>query len=273
MKEKVSLILEGGAMRGAFTKGVLDGFKQKKISFSYVVGVSAGAITGFEFVSGIDFDVNKLFFEFTKNFAALKSSAQPVDLVEFTKNIFEIPKFKKLDDVKFEISATSLLDGTVKYFDYNKSKDMLDAISKILASSSLPEMAKSVIIDKIPYYDGGMYNTNPIERAIDLGYEKFVVVLTRNRGYRRKNAKISDLVKNSLKDFPKFLETMSLEEKRYNDSLDLIDKLEKEKKAIVFAPVNELKFNTFTTDFKEVEMLYKEGLELSLKAEEKLKKF
>lgn len=273
MKTKVSLILEGGAMRGAFTKGVLDGFKAKGIFFPYVVGVSAGAITGFEFVSGIDFDVNKLFFEFSKNFSSLKSSSEPIDLIKFTENIFEIPKFKKLEDVKFEISVTSLLDGSVKYFDYNESKDMKDAVSKILASSSLPEMAKSVVIDNVPYYDGGMYNTNPIERAIELGYEKFVVILTRNRGYRRKNAKISDLVKNSLKDFPKFLETMSMEEKRYNKSLDLIDKLEKEKKAIVFAPVNELKFNTFTTNFKDVETLYKEGFELSLRKEEILKNF
>lgn len=264
MNDKVALILEGGAMRGAFTKGVLDLFKKEKINFPYIVGVSAGAITGFEFVTGIDFDINKLFFEFSKNMAILKSSSSPIDLVNFVESIFDFPKFQKIK-TKFEISATSLIDGKVKYFDFNESKDIKDAICKVLASSSLPEMAKSVIIDGIPYYDGGMYNTNPIERAIELGYEKFVVILTRNRGYRRKNSQLSDFVKENFKDFPKFLETMSLEEKRYNESLDLIDKLEKEKKAVVFSPIDKLNFNMFTTNFNDVKKLYQEGYEDSLK--------
>ena len=64
MNNKVALVIEGGAMRGAFLKGVLDCFKENEIKFPYIVGVSAGAITGFEFFSGIEFDVNKLFQEF-----------------------------------------------------------------------------------------------------------------------------------------------------------------------------------------------------------------
>ena len=64
MNNKVALVIEGGAMRGAFLKGVLDCFKENGIKFPYIVGVSAGAITGFEFFSGIEFDVNKLFQEF-----------------------------------------------------------------------------------------------------------------------------------------------------------------------------------------------------------------
>ena len=60
MNNKVALVIEGGAMRGAFLKGVLDCFKENGIKFPYIVGVSAGAITGFEFFSGIEFDVNKL---------------------------------------------------------------------------------------------------------------------------------------------------------------------------------------------------------------------
>lgn len=272
MQDKVALILEGGAMRGAFSKGVLDCFRKEKIEFSYVVGVSAGAITGFEFVTKIDFDINKLFFEFSKNISILRSSASEIDLVKFVESIFKFPPLKKLEKTKFEIVATSLVDGSVKYFDFNESKNIYDVVKKVMASSSLPEMAKSVIIDNIPYYDGGMYNTNPIQRAIDLGYEKFVVVLTRNRGYRRKNVKLSNVLKNDFKEYPKFLETMSLEKERYNNSLDLVDKLEKEKKAIVYAPVSKLKFNMFTTEFNEVKELYNEGYKLALETIEKVKK-
>lgn len=271
MNNKVALILEGGAMRGAFTKGVLDCFKANSIEFPYIVGVSAGAITGFEFVTGIDFDINKLFSEFVKNMEVLKNTAEPLDLVRFVNSIFEFPELEKNIDSKFEIMATSLLDGNVKYFDFNDSKDMKDVVSKVLASSSLPDMAKYVVIDGIPYYDGGMYNTNPIDRAVELGYEKFVVVLTRNKGYRRENSDASEIVKAGLKDFPKFLETISLEKERYNNSLNLIDKLESEGKAFVYAPVNELKFKSFTTNIQDVVELYEEGYALALQSIEKIK--
>ena len=80
MNNKVALVIEGGAMRGAFLKGVLDCFKENEIKFPYIVGVSAGAIIGFEFFSGIEFDVNKLFQEFLKNMELLKNSSEPIDL-------------------------------------------------------------------------------------------------------------------------------------------------------------------------------------------------
>lgn len=269
--DKIALILEGGAMRGAFTKGVLDCFKSNGMEFPYVVGVSAGAITGFEFVTGVDFDINKLFSEFGKNMEILKNSSEPIDLVSFVNSIFELPEFNKDVNSKFEIVATSLIDGSVKYFDFDDCVDANDIVSKVMASSSLPDMAKPVMIDNVPYYDGGMYNTNPIDRAVELGYNKFVVVLTRNRGYRRENSDASELVKAGLKDFPKFLETMSLEKERYNSSLDLIDKLESEGKAFVYAPVNELKFKSFTTNTQDVVELYKEGYALALQSIEKIK--
>lgn len=68
------------------------------------------------------------------------------------------------------------LDGSIKYFSLSDKNNMKFAIDRVIASSSLPDMAKPVVIDNVPYYDSGMYNTNPIDRAIELGYEKFVVV-------------------------------------------------------------------------------------------------
>ena len=88
MNNKVALVIEGGAMRGAFLKGVLDCFKENEIKFPYIVGVSAGAITGFEFFSGIEFDVNKLFQEFLKNMELLKNSSEPIDLKSIVNSIF-----------------------------------------------------------------------------------------------------------------------------------------------------------------------------------------
>ena len=92
MDNKVALVIEGGAMRGAFLKGVLDCFKENKIKFPYIVGVSAGAITGFEFLSGIEFDVNKLFNEFLKNMEILKNSSEPIDLVSMVNRILNKKK-------------------------------------------------------------------------------------------------------------------------------------------------------------------------------------
>lgn len=273
MENKVALVIEGGAMRGAFLKGVLDCFKENGIKFPYVVGVSAGAITGFEFFSGIKFDVNKLFQEFLKNMEVLKNSSEPIDLVSMVNGIYDFPEFDKNIDGEFEAGVTSLLDGSYKFFSSKDAKNTSDIVNKIIASSSLPDMAKCVMIDGIPYFDGGMFNTNPLERAIEKGYEKFVILLAKNRGYRRENSEISDKVKFAYKDYPKFIEAMGNEKYKYNDTMDLVDKLEREEKALVFAPANPLKFKSFTSNMEDVIDLYKEGYMVASQSIEKVKKF
>ena len=273
MDNKVALVIEGGAMRGAFLKGVLDCFKENKIKFPYVVGVSAGAITGFEFLSGIEFDVNKLFNEFLKNMELLKNSSEPIDLVSMVNRIFDFPEFDKNLEGEFEAGVTSLIDGSYKFFSSKDAKNTSDIVNKIIASSSLPDMAKYVIIDGIPYFDGGMYNTNPLERAIEKGYEKFIILLAKNRGYRRVKSEVSDRVRLAYKDYPMFIKAMENEKYKYNETMDLVDKLEKDNKALVFAPVNPLKFKSFTTNFQDVIDLYKEGYLLASQSIDKVKNF
>ena len=273
MDNKVALVIEGGAMRGGFLKGVLDCFKENKIKFPYVVGVSAGAITGFEFLSGIEFDVNKLFNEFLKNMELLKNSSEPIDLVSMVNRIFDFPEFDKNLEGEFEAGVTSLIDGSYKFFSSKDAKNTSDMVNKIIASSSLPDMAKYVIIDGIPYFDGGMYNTNPLERAIEKGYEKFIILLAKNRGYRRVKSEVSDRVRLVYKDYPMFIKAMENEKYKYNETMDLVDKLEKDNKALVFAPVNPLKFKSFTTNFQDVIDLYKEGYLLASQSIDKVKNF
>ena len=273
MDNKVALVIEGGAMRGAFLKGVLDCFKENKIKFPYIVGVSAGAITGFEFLTGIEFDVNKLFNEFLKNMEILKNSSEPIDLVSMVNRIFDFPEFDKNLEGEFEAGVTSLIDGSYKFFSSKDAKNTSDMVDKIIASSSLPDMAKYVIIDGIPYFDGGMYNTNPLERAIEKGYEKFIILLAKNRGYRRVKSEVSDRVRLAYKDYPKFIEAMENEKYKYNETMDLVDKLEEDNKALVFAPVNPLKFKSFTTNMQDVIDLYKEGYLLASLSIDKVKNF
>lgn len=272
--KKVALILEGGAMRGTFTKGVLDCFKENKIEFEYVVGVSAGAMTGFDFVSNSGLDVADLFINFTKSMDDLKNSSEPIALNEYAKNVFPNLNFNR-DEIKskFEVSTVSLLDGVEKYFSLDDMTTTDRAIDMVMASSSLPDMAKPVFIDGIPYYDGGMTNAIPLDRALDLGYEKVVAVLTRNRGYRREDSSASPLVKQALSNFQSFLDTMESEKVRYNNSLEKIEEMEKNGSAIVFAPVNELRFKSFTTNVEDLKFLYKEGYMLALEKIEEIKEF
>lgn len=272
--KKVALVLEGGAMRGTFTKGVLDCFKENNIEFEYVVGVSAGAMTGFDFVSDAGLDVADLFINFAKSMDSLKNSSEPISLNENAKATFPNLKFNR-DEVKskFEVSTVSLLDGNEKYFSLEDMTNVGRAIDMVMASSSLPDMAKPVVIDGIPYYDGGMYNAIPLERALDLGYEKVIAVLTRNRGYKREDSSASPLVKNALANFESFLNTMETEKVRYNESLEKIEEMEKNNTAIVFAPVNQLKFKSFTTNIQDLEDLYKEGYMLALEKIEEIREF
>lgn len=273
--KKIALVLEGGAMRGTFTKGVLDGFKENGIEFEFVVGVSAGAMTGFNFIADCGLDVEDLFINFAKSMEDLKNSSEPISLTENVKKNFPNLSFNR-EEIKseFEASAVSLLDGKVKYFSLIKDMTDIDrAVDMVMASSSLPDMAKAVIIDGVPYYDGGMYNALPLERALDLGYDKVVAVLTRNRGYRREDSTPSDNVKAGLSKYKEFLNTMETEKIRYNKILDTIDEMEKKGEALIFAPVAPLKFKSFTKNVEDMKDLYKEGYSLTLSRIEEVKGF
>lgn len=268
--ENTALILEGGGMRGTFTSGVLDNLLDKGIDFPLTVGVSAGACNGLSYMS-------------KQRGRARRSNIDLYDEYRYVglKYLFtqrNIMDFKLLFDTfpneicpydydaffarneRFVMVTTNCLTGEACYMEEKTSPERVIEIVK--ASSSLPFAAPMVTIDDIPMLDGGIADSIPVQYAMNQGFKKFVIVLTRNKGYR-KEEKNNPFVKLFYRKYPKLQEAINQRAANYNKTLDLIEKLEQEGRALVIRPEKPLKVSRIEKDINKLVELYNEGYELA----------
>ena len=188
---KSVLVLEGGAMRSLYTSGVLDVFMNNNIDIDCTVGVSAGALVGSNYVSnqkGRTANININYCKDSKyiGFGAIKNNK---GLIGFDYLFGAIAKNNPFDEEeffntkkRFVIGVTNCITGKTEYFD----KDLKNIYKLLQASSSMPLVSKIVEINGKPYLDGAIDCNVPIDWALEQGYEKIIVVLTRNKEYRKK---------------------------------------------------------------------------------------
>ncbi len=264
--EKTGLVLEGGGMRGVFTCGVLDYMMDNGIWFSYGVGVSAGACNGLSYMSrqrgrakfsNIDL-LDKYHYIGIKHLWSKHSILDQELLYEhFPKEIlpYDYEAYAK-NPARFEMVTTSCLTGRACYLEEKHDPQRIIAIAK--ASSSLPYVCPIAYVDGEPMLDGGIVDSIPVMRAIEQGYEKNVVVLTRNRGYREKGKDIK-IPKFIYKSYPRMRVALSKRLRAYNEQLELVERLEDEGKITVIRPFKPLEVDRIETDIKKLTDLYEEG--------------
>lgn len=241
-----ALILEGGAMRGIFTSGVLDVLMEHDCYLSYVVGVSAGSCNGVDYVSrqigrsrdciavedksmryvhgdlphmirGKAFDLDRLCGE-------LATEYYPVDFDTYFAS-----------DIDAEYVATNALTGKAEYL--SEESDPARLMNIVAASCSMPLINRLRALDGGEYSDGGITDSIPIIHAMKKGYRKNVVVLTRPKGYRKKrDRKLEALYRIHYKNYPNLVRALCTRHLFYNRTLDLIDKWESEGRIFVIRP-------------------------------------
>ncbi len=241
-----TLVLEGGANRGVFTSGVLDCLMEQDLYLSRVIGVSAGACNGLDYVSkqpgrSRDCSIHKNkaddYFSSPIEFLQTKSilnmdrlfNRYPNELYPFDYETFFA------SDICFEITVTNCETGKAEYLKANGDKQQLMTILK--ASCSMPVLCPIVYEDGTPYLDGGTADPVPVARALTYG-EKVVVVLTRNPGYRKSGITraAADLYRIIFKDYPNIARALIRRNALYNRQMQLIEQLEQEKKIFVLRP-------------------------------------
>ena len=213
---KTGLVLEGGGMRGVFTSGVLDAFMKHDLYFPYVVAVSAGACNGLSYMSrqprrarfsNIDM-LKKYDYISLKSLLTQGSIFDPNILYErFPNEIvpFDYDAYRTNPGI-FEMVTTNCLTGRAEYLTEKQSAQRLTAIVK--ASSSLPYVAQITEVDGVPMLDGGIIDSIPVVRAIDMGYSPNVVIMTRNRGFRSSERDIK-IPRLFYKDYPRLRVALS----------------------------------------------------------------
>ena len=193
INDRSGLILEGGGMRGVFTCGVLDNFMDRGIRFPYTIGVSAGACNGLSYMSGqrgrakySNIDLLDKYRYIGLKQLLLKGNIMDFDLLfhKFPNEIipYDYETYAQCTE-RYEMVTTSCETGKACYYDEKSSPERIIDIVK--ASSSLPFVCPIAYVDGQPMLDGGIADSIPLLRARSLGYDNNVVVLTRNKGYRK----------------------------------------------------------------------------------------
>lgn len=245
--QKATLVLEGGATRGVFTSGVLDYLMEQEFYTSHVIGVSAGACNAVDYVSRqpgrtrdcmIPTDKNLSYYYGMRKFIKEKSLMN-MDMIFdiYPKQIypFDFATYFR-SEMNCELVTTNCVTGKAEYMDEAQDPDRLMKICR--ASSSMPLLCPIVNIDGIPYLDGGLADSIPIRRAMDIGNEKIIVVLTRNRGYRKKavSKAVEQMYRRAYRSYPNLLRTLLRRAPYYNRTLNELENLEREGKIFVIRP-------------------------------------
>lgn len=260
------LILEGGGMRGVYTAGVLDFFMEKDLYFKDCYAVSAGACHAISYFSkqrGRSIKVN-LDYLHDKRYCSVNSLIKTGDMfgVDMIYNIipnklvlFDYDTYNKFDGNFYSV-VTNCETGEAEYIRINDARKDIDAVR---ASSSLPLLSRIVEINGKKYLDGGISDSIPIRKSIEDGHEKNVVVLTRDKSYRKEKSKLLPVFKIKYKKYPKFLKAVENRYRVYNETLDFIDEEKKKNKAFVIQPKYHVSIGRLEKDKEKLRALYKQG--------------
>ena len=264
------LILEGGGMRGVFTCGVLDNFMDRGIRFPYTVGVSAGACNGLSYMSSqrgrgrfsnIDLLEKYRYIGFKQ--LLTKGNIMDFDLLfyDFPERIvpYDYERYATIEE-RYEMVTTSCLTGQACYFE--EKRDPVRIIDIVKASSSLPFVCPVAYVDGEPMLDGGIADSIPLKRAMELGYDNNVVVLTRNRGYRKPD-KPTTVFPLFYRKYPALREAIRRRNRIYNEQISLVERLEDEGKLIVIRPEKPITVSRMERDTRKLSDLYDEGYQMA----------
>lgn len=264
---KKGLVLEGGAMRGMFTCGVIDVMMENDIAFDGVAGVSAGAVFGCNYKSkqiGRGVRYNKKYGRdprycsfrnliFTGDIYGRKFCYH--DIIEELDPIDK--KTYKENDIDFFISATDVENGMERY--YNSKEVDERTIEWMRASASMPLVSKIVEVDGFKLLDGGIADPIPYRVMKENGYEKNVLVLTQPYDFVKGKAEMMFIMKIMLHKYPKLIEAMANRHNIYNAQTREIKEMEKRGEVYVIRPEAPLNIKRTENNPEELERVYQEG--------------
>ncbi|MEE0956415.1 MAG: patatin family protein [Eubacterium sp.] len=278
---RTGLAMEGGAMRGMFTAGVIDVLMENHITFDAAAGISAGAVFGCNIKSnqiGRVIRYNKKYCR-DPRYCSLKSWLTTGNLYgrEFCYSLipnrldpFDAEAFRN-NPMKFYVGTTDVDTGKTVYFSC-KNGDSSD-IEKMRASASMPIVSKIVEISGHRLLDGGVTDPVPLRYLQCKGYDRDIVILTQPKGYRKAQSKAAPLIHFLLRKYPALAHAMDIRYLRYNKQMDEIDKQETEGKIITIRPPHKLEVGKAEKNPDKLEEVYQIGRKQAESQIEKVKMF
>ena len=261
---KMGLIMEGGAMLGMFTCGVIDVFMENNIVFDGAIGISAGAVFGCNIKSkqiGRAIRYNKKYCN-DKRYCSMRSLIKTGNLYGEEFCYHELPQKLDLFDsetfknnpMEFYVGATDIMTGKCVYHKCFDGKD--NDIKWMQASASMPMVSRPVVVDGHLLLDGGISDSVPYEYMENLGYNRNVVILTKPDGYIRKRGLESYMARLALFKYPVAAKAMFNRCEMYNHQMEEIKDRENNKTSFVIRPLQALGISRTENDPSELERIY-----------------
>ena len=255
------LVLEGGAFRGLYTQGFLDAMMQAGLNLSHVIGVSAGALSGMNYVAGQIGRSARINLGFRHDdryigARALLRSGSILDIGFLTE---DREVLEPLDEERFNrpgqtliAVATNCLTGEPEYFEQGKCSDIALAVR---ASATMPYMSPMVDIERTPYLDGGCSCKIPYEWALERGFDKIIVIRTRDISFRKADHE-HEAASRVYRGYPALARKLAMCDVDYNRQCDEIERLHAEGALLRIAPSSPVEVSRLEPDVEKLGELY-----------------
>ena len=292
------LVLEGGAFRGLYTQGYLDAMMENGLNLSCVIGVSAGALAGVNYVSG---QIGRsartnLAYRHDSRYIGARSLLHSHSILDVGFLTEERGVLEPLDRARFDrpeqrfvAVATNCETGAATCFEKGKCGDILLAAR---ASATMPFISPVVMIEGTPYLDGGCACAIPYTWAMEEGFEKILVLRTRELAFRdrgrvrrRADALAEGYVKRKLpgagriyraypavaerlvrreqsavnriyRDYPALAAALSEGSRRYNHQCEELRRLHKQGRLLQLCPSRPIEVGVIEGDVNKLRDLY-----------------
>ena len=278
---KKGLVLEGGAMRGLFTAGIIDVMMEAGVEPDGLIGVSAGAAFGCNYKSRQPGRAIRYNTRFAKDarYSGLKSLLTTGDyfnaqfgyhIVPYQYDLFDVETFEQ-NPMEFIVVCTDVLTGQAVY--HKMDRVDFDELEWLRASASMPLASKVVEVAGRKLLDGGVADSIPLAYFESIGYDRNVVILTQPEGYVKHRTKLMPLMRIGLRRYPEMIQAMDRRYLMYNHELEFVRQAEREGRCLVIRPDEKLPIGHISHDPEEMKRIYQIGREMGDRYIERIKAF
>lgn len=258
------LVLEGGAFRGVYTAGVLDALMLHGINLQTVIGCSAGALNGLNYVAGQIGRSGRinLGHRHDPRYVGARRLLWEGSLISFDFLFRQTDAFEPLNrrrffdpNKRFAVVVADCRTGEAKYPERDGCGDIFKAVQ---ASASMPYVSRTVDVDGAPCLDGGCVCNVPYAWALEQGFEKVVVVRTRQTSFRKRPASPAQrrLAEQIYRKYPAFAQKLANSGENYNRQCDEMAALAKQGAIYMIEPSASARIQRLEGDMEKLGRLY-----------------
>ncbi len=271
------VLFEGGTFRPVFSCGVMDALLEEEIMFPYCIGVSAGAADAASYISkqkGRNIRILEKYRN-DKRYIGRRNLIKDRSVfgIQFVfRDIpnkvdpFDMETFQNYSG-KFVITATDARTGKTRYF---YKEDVDQTYNVFCATCALPFIFPAARIGGREYYDGGLSNPIPVDKLLTDGEKKALFVLTRPKGYKKECRRADRVMAKAVRrKYPIIAKQMCTRYKKYNASVAICEKLEREGRAVILRP--EEPINSYEKDIQVIRQTYEAGYHAAMAHMEEIK--